>query len=253
MQIKFLGTGGSHGIPNIGCQCAVCQSTDARDKRLRSSVFIETNGVRFLIDPGPDLRTQALHNNITAVDAVLVTHEHKDHTAGIDDIRSFNYLMKSKIPFFAQQRVTKTIATEYAYAFAEPHYPGAPEIDLHTIGSQVFDVKGVSIVPIEVLHGSLPTTGFRIGNFAYITDAKIIPHESMLKLHNLDMLVINALRTEEHRAHLNLTEALDIIQQLQPRCAYLTHMSHRLPCHSELERILPSNVRPAFDGLVIDL
>ena len=251
MKVTFLGTGASHGIPIVGCKCAVCQSVNPKDKRLRSSVYIETEGRHLLIDPGPDLRQAALREGFTQIDAVLITHEHKDHTAGIDDIRTFNYIMRRAIPFYAQPRVTETIRREYAYAFSEPHYPGAPQIELHPIDNEPFDVQGIMVTPINVLHGTLPTTGFRIGQFAYITDAKTIADSEMAKLQGLDTLVINALRIEQHPAHLSLGESLDIIGKLKPSHAYLTHISHKIPVYEELIKILPDNVRPAYDGLSI--
>ena len=251
MKVTFLGTGASHGIPIVGCKCSVCQSVNPKDKRLRSSIYIETDGVHILVDPGPDLRQAALREGFTQIDAVLVTHEHKDHTAGIDDIRTFNYIMRRAIPFYAQPRVTDTIRREYAYAFNEPHYPGAPELILNPISDEPFDVQGVAVTPITVMHGTLPTTGFRIGNFAYITDAKYIPADQMTKLQGLDTLVINALRVEQHPAHLSLGESLQIIADLKPRCAYLTHISHKIPVYDELIKMLPDNVRSAYDGLKI--
>ncbi|MBO7432653.1 MAG: MBL fold metallo-hydrolase [Salinivirgaceae bacterium] len=253
MKVTFLGTGASHGIPIVGCKCAVCQSANPKDKRLRSSIYIETEGRHLLIDPGPDLRQAALREGFTQIDAVLITHEHKDHTAGIDDIRTFNYIMRRAIPFYAQPRVTETIRREYAYAFSEPHYPGAPEIILNPIGNETFDVQGIAVTPINVMHGTLPTTGFRIGNFAYITDAKTIPADQMAKLQGLDTLVINALRTETHPAHMSLGESLQVISELKPRCAYLTHISHKIPVYEELIKMLPDNVNPAYDGLKIDI
>lgn len=253
MKVTFLGTGASHGIPIIGCNCAVCQSNNPKDKRLRSSIYIEVDGKHILVDPGPDLRQSALREGITKIDAVLITHEHKDHTAGIDDIRTFNYIMRKEIPFYAQKRITDTIATEYAYAFKLPHYPGAPEIDLHPIGNETFGINGVTVTPIMVYHGSLPTSAFRIKDFAYITDAKTIPESELEKLQNLDTLVINALRVEQHKAHLSLGEALDIIRILKPKRAFLTHISHKIPMYDELVKLLPANVMPAYDGLKIEI
>lgn len=253
MKVTFLGTGASHGIPIIGCKCSVCQSDNIKDKRLRSSVYIEVDGQHILIDPGPDLRQAALREGITQIDAVLITHEHKDHTAGIDDIRTFNYIMRKAIPFYAQQRIVNLIKSEYAYAFKEPHYPGAPEIDLHPIFNEPFNINDTTITPIMVYHGDLPTSAFRIKNFAYVTDAKTIPAEGMKRLQNLDTLVINALRIEPHKAHLSLNEALEIIAELKPRQAYLTHISHKIPVYSELIKTLPNNVLPAYDGLKIEI
>lgn len=253
MKVTFLGTGASHGIPIIGCNCAVCQSNNPKDKRLRSSIYIEVDGKHILVDPGPDLRQSALREGITQIDAVLITHEHKDHTAGIDDIRTFNYIMKRPIPFYAQQRITDTIRLEYAYAFKEPHYPGAPEIDLHPIDNKDFEINGVTVTPIMVYHGSLPTSAFRIKDFAYITDAKTIPDDEMAKLEGLDTLVINSLRMECHNAHFSLGEALQVIEKLNPKRAFLTHISHKIPVYDELVKLLPQNVMPAYDGLKIEI
>ncbi len=253
MRITFLGTGASHGIPVIGCNCIVCQSNNPKDKRLRSSVFIQTDHNNLVIDAGPDFRQQMLREKITRIDAVLMTHEHKDHTAGLDDVRAFNYLMKKPMRVYAENRVIDSIKREYSYVFSDDKYPGIPEMDLHPIFNRPFEINGEEVIPIQVFHNLLPVFGFRIDNMAYITDAKTIPETEKLKLQNLDILAINSLRVKPHVSHLGLDEALDVIEELQPRRAYLTHISHMQYSYQELEKHLPANVFAAYDGLILEV
>ena len=253
MKITFLGTGASHGIPVIGCKCEVCSSTNIRDKRLRSSIFIETDKNNLVIDTGPDFRQQMLREKITRIDAVLLTHEHKDHTAGLDDVRAYNYLMRKAMSIYAESRVVDSIKREYSYVFSDDKYPGIPELDLHIIQNEVFEINGENILPIQVFHNLLPVFGFRINNFAYITDAKTITEVEKEKLKDLDILVLSALRKKPHISHMGLEEVIDTIEELKPRRAYLTHISHMQYNYNELDKRLPDNVFPAYDGLSIEL
>lgn len=251
MKITFLGTGASHGIPVIGCECDVCQSENPKDKRLRSSLLVEVGGKNLVIDAGPDFRQQMLREKITKVDAVLLTHEHKDHTAGLDDVRAFNYLMKRAMPIFGERRVLDSIKREYAYVFSDDRYPGIPEMDLHTITNELFTLDGIDVQPIQIFHHLLPVFGFRIENMAYVTDLKTIPETELGKLKGLDVLVLSALRVKPHISHLGLDEALDLIESLKPKKAYLTHISHMQHNYSVLENMLPANVHSAYDGLTV--
>ena len=255
MEIIFLGTGTSLGVPIIGCKCKVCMSKNSRDKRLRSSVFVKTdNNVNIVIDTGTDFRTQILRENITRVDAVFITHPHRDHLAGLDDIRPFNYMYKKNMPVYGNENTCKHIKNEFFYSFAVPRYPGVPEIDLHQVGDEPFYVKGEKIVPINVLHYKMEVLGFRIGNFSYITDASYISDEELEKIKDSDVLVINALRKRDpHISHFILPQALEIIKKTSPKMAYLTHVSHAIGLYNDTEKNLPKNVHLAYDGLKISL
>ena len=250
-QVRFLGTGTSQGIPMIACSCEVCRSTDPCDQRLRVSMHIETQGKSFIIDTGPDFRQQILRAGIQRVDAVLYTHEHKDHTAGMDDIRGFNYAQKSSIPLYAQAPVIDQLKREFAYAFAEDKYPGVPEIEVHEITNQPFFIAGVSIIPILVKHYFLDVLGFRFGDFTYITDANFIADEELEKVKGSKVLVINALRKTTHISHFTLDEALEVIDKINPEKAYITHISHMMGLHAEVEKELPPHVHLAYDGLTL--
>ncbi|MFD3409065.1 MBL fold metallo-hydrolase [Aquirufa sp. HETE-83D] len=252
-KVTFLGTGTSQGIPMIACNCSVCTSTDERDKRLRVSIQVEIGGKSFIIDTGPDFRQQVLRAGVKRVDAILYTHEHKDHTAGMDDVRGFNYHQQSTIPLYARAQVIEQLKREFAYAFGENKYPGVPEIDVYEIDGQPFTVQGIDIQPIFVKHYYLDVLGFRFGDFAYVTDANFIAPEEQDKLRNLDVLVINALRKTTHISHFTLAEALDLIAELKPKQAYITHISHQMGLHAEVQKELPSNVSLAYDGLVLTL
>jgi phosphoribosyl 1,2-cyclic phosphate phosphodiesterase len=248
-KITFLGTGTSQGVPVIACDCRVCQSNDERDKRLRSSIMIEIKDQVFVIDTGPDFRQQMLRQNVKNLTAVLFTHEHKDHVAGLDDVRAFNFILDKRIDVYAESRVQEALQREFAYIYAENKYPGIPQINMHLIDNNLFEIEGIKILPVRAYHHKLPVFGFRFGNFAYLTDVKTIPDEEKEKLRHLDILVLTTLRKEEHLSHLNLNEALILVEELKPRMAYLTHLSHRFGLHAEEEALLPGNVRIAFDGL----
>lgn len=252
IELTFLGTGTSQGVPVIGCDCAVCRSTDPRDARLRTAALVRQGEARLLIDAGPDLRAQLLRSRTTRLDAVLLTHEHMDHLGGIDDLRALNYHQRRAMPIHANEATLSAVRRTFHYAFAEERYPGAPELELHPIDGP-FDVAGVRIAPFEVLHGRLPVLGFRIGGLAYITDAKTISDEVIAKLRGVDTLVLNALRRSDHPTHLSLDEAIDVVRRIGPRCAWFTHISHLLGRHAEVEAELPPGVRLAYDGLVVEV
>jgi phosphoribosyl 1,2-cyclic phosphate phosphodiesterase len=249
VRITFLGTGTSQGVPVIACDCYTCKSEDDKDKRLRSSLLIETDSVTVSIDAGPDFRQQMLREHITKLDAIIISHEHKDHISGMDDVRAFNYKSQSAIDIYAEDRVQKVIKKEYSYVFAEYQYPGIPKMRLNNIEDYDFKVKDLIITPIRVFHYRLPIYGFRIGNFAYITDANYIPEESKEKLFGVKYLVINALRKETHISHFSLREALNLIQEISPRRAFITHISHQMGRFDEVSKELPANVTLAYDGL----
>jgi len=253
MKIHCLGTGTSTGNPAIGCRCEVCTSSDERDRRFRASVLIETEGKRILIDCGPDFRMQMLKimetDYFTDLDGVLLTHEHYDHVGGLDDLRAF--CQKGALSIYAEDNVVEAIHSRLSYAFKKHKYPGIPDLALIPIQNQAFFISGVKIIPIRLMHANLPIFGYRIDNCAYLTDLKTIPEEEFEKLQDLDVLIINALRIDEHISHENLQQALQYIERIKPRRAYLTHMSHRFGLHSVMERKLPENVFIAYDGLVI--
>lgn len=253
MKITLLGTGTSQGVPVVGCQCAACLSQDPRDHRLRTSAFVEVDGVNVLIDAGPDLRQQLLNNHITRVDAILVTHEHKDHLGGLDDIRPVCFMMKESMNVYGLQRVLNVVRKDYDYAFKPNPYPGVPSFVLNPVKDDEFFVKNIPVVPIHIRHLTLPILGYRIGNLAYITDASFIAESELKKLQDLDVLIINALRIREHYSHFNLEQALNIIQQLQPKHAYLTHISDKMGPYAEIAPLLPDNVTMGYDGLSIEL
>ena len=239
----------------IGCDCPVCRSLDTRDQRLRVAVHVAVEGRSLVIDTGPDFRQQMLRARVSHLDAVLFTHEHKDHTAGLDDIRAFNFRQQQEMPVYAEPRVINQLKQEFAYIFAEQKYPGVPQVRLHPIEAddQPFDVAGVSVQPLRALHYRLPVLGFRLGSFAYLTDANFIGPETMEQLRGADTIVLNALRREAHISHFTLGQAVEILQDLGPRRAYLTHISHQLGRHREVEAELPSWIRLAYDGLKIEV
>ena len=238
----------------IGCSCHVCRSLDYRDQRLRVSVHLEVAGRSLVIDTGPDFRQQMLRAHIGRLDGILFTHEHKDHTAGLDDVRAFNFRQQQEMPIFAEPRVLEQLKREFAYVFAEHKYPGVPQVSLHPIADDQlpFEVLGLRVQPLRALHYKLPVLGFRIGNLAYLTDANHLPSSTMEQLRGADTIVLNALRHEPHISHFSLSEAVAILEELKPRRAYLTHISHQLGRHREVEAALPPWVRLAYDGLVVE-
>jgi phosphoribosyl 1,2-cyclic phosphate phosphodiesterase len=251
-RLTFLGTGTSQGVPMIGCGCEVCRSTDPRDQRLRASVLVEHEGLNILVDAGPDFRQQMLRENVSHLDAILLTHNHKDHTGGLDDIRAFNYLEKKATQIYCEKYVEDSLRMEYSYAFEENKYPGAPEWRVHTIDERPFEIEGVKIVPIRGRHYKLPVLGFRFGNIAYCTDMNHIPEEEFEKLKGLEHFVINCVRRGHHISHFALEGALKVAEKVGARHTWITHLSHQLPRHEELTAELPENVLPAFDGLTIN-
>ena len=268
-KIIFLGTGTSQGIPMIGCNCHVCRSTSRKDKRLRTSAYIEHEGFKILIDCGPDFRQQMLNEGIIEADAVLLTHNHKDHTGGLDDIRAFNYFTHKPFPIYSEEYVQKSIKMEYSYAFAEKKYPGAPEYNLQTINEEPFYItktdsnnveKRLKITPIRVMHFKLPIFGYRIGDLIYITDAKTIPASEYAKMKGGKILVINAIRYEPHMSHFCFDEAVEQAIKINAEATYITHQSHQIGTHKELteliekkykdgEQAMPKKLAPAYDGL----
>lgn len=258
MKITFLGTGTSQGVPVIGCKCEVCKSTDSKDKRLRTSAMVEVEEKRFIIDAGPDFRYQMLRAGISKIDALLLTHEHKDHTGGIDDVRAFNFVdypIIHTIHIYSNSSTIEAIRRDFHYAFATDKYRGVPEIRTHIITEQEsFFVEGIEITPIVGQHSErFRSVGYRIGNLAYLTDMNYIAPEELAKLRGVEVLVINALRWETHSSHFSVEEAIKIIDSVAPKRAYLTHMSHRIGLHSELEHRLPKGVMAAYDGLEVEI
>lgn len=252
MKITFLGTGTSQGVPVIACPCKVCASADPKNKRLRSSVMIEDKGKVIVIDSGPDFRQQMLRANVKQLDGLVFTHEHKDHIAGMDDIRAFNYVHKKKIDVYATEKVQETMKREFPYVFDNSNYPGIPQINLHTICNKAFEVAGINFLPVEVMHYRIPVFGYRIGDFTYITDANFISEEEKKKIRGSKIIVLNALRKEKHVSHYTMDEAVEILNDLNPETGYLTHISHQLGLHEEVDKELPKNIRCAYDGLVIE-
>jgi len=252
LKVKFLGTGTSQGIPVIGCKCDICLSKHTKDKRLRSSVYIEKDNYNFIIDTGPDLRQQVLKNNISKLDFVLYTHAHRDHVSGIDELRSFNFIQKKAISAFGNYQLVNQLKKDYSYIFKGLKYPGLPNINLKVIKNQ-FEFNGIKINPIEVYHHKLKILGYRIDDFTYITDAKTIKKNELKKIDNTKILVINCLQIDKHISHLNLEEALKLIKNLSVEKVYLTHISHNLGKHNNISELLPKNVNLAFDNLSFSL
>lgn len=251
IDITILGSGTSKGVPEVGCACKVCRSESGRDKRLRASALVRTHGLDLLIDVSPDFREQALREDITRIDAALLTHSHYDHVGGIDDLRPF--CAHRDLPIYLKEDVNQDLHKRLDYCFRHHLYPGVPKFEMHEIGDKPFFINGLRIIPIHINHGKLPILGYRIGSFAYITDAKTIPEEELEKLEGLDVLVINALRHREHFSHLSVGEALKIIGRIKPKEAFLTHFCHEIGLHEDFEKTLPPNVHPCFDGLRIHI
>ena len=279
-RLIFLGTGTSQGVPMIGCGCEVCRSRDPRDKRLRASVLVEFEGLRILVDAGPDFRQQMLRAGVSHLAAILLTHNHKDHTGGLDDIRAFNYLEKKASEIYCEKYVEDSLRLEYSYAFAEKKYPGAPEWHVHLIDDKPFTVKSggeyevltwepgkgyvhstagqndpvktAEIIPIRGMHYKLPVLGYRFGNIAYCTDMNNISEEEFEKLKGLDHFIINCVKYGRHISHFSLEEAVEIAQKVGAKHSWLTHLSHQLPCYNELAAELPEGILPAYDGLILE-
>lgn len=249
MKITLLGTGTSQGVPVIGCDCPVCTSQDPRDDRLRVSALVQTRGRTLVIDTGPDFRQQMLRNRVRTLDAVLYTHQHKDHVAGLDDIRPFNFRQRQAMPIYLDQYTLEQVKQEFNYIFKDQKYPGIPMIDIHLVEQGPVTVQQIPIQVLEVMHGKLPIRAYRIADFAYVTDTNYIPEAAMAQLQNLEVLVLDALRHEKHYSHFTLEESLKVVEQLQPRQTYLTHISHFLGRHAEIDASLPPGVNLAYDQL----
>jgi phosphoribosyl 1,2-cyclic phosphate phosphodiesterase len=253
MTFTFLGTGTSQGVPMIGCYCEVCTSDNPKDKRLRSSLMIEKNTDRIVIDSGPDFRQQMLRENVDSLDGVVFTHEHKDHIAGLDDVRAFNYLQRKAMDVYATSRVQEALKREFHYIFSGDSYPGIPKLNMHTINEKPFKAASIDLIPVPVMHLNLPVLGFRIGDFSYVTDANYIEEKSIKLLHGTKVLVLNALRNEKHVSHFSLDEAIKMVEEIKPEQAFFTHISHQLGLHDAVNEKLPENIRIAYDGLRINL
>ncbi|MBN7815797.1 MBL fold metallo-hydrolase [Algoriphagus pacificus] len=253
MKVTFLGTGTSQGVPVIGCDCQVCTSLDFRDKRFRSSVHFQIGELSLVIDTGPDFRSQMLRAGVKRLDAVIFTHEHKDHTAGLDDIRPFNFAQQKDMPIFGRSQVLEQIKREFAYVFSSKKYPGVPQIAPVEIDESPFTIEGIQITPIPVFHYKLPVLGFRIGDFTYITDCNHIPDESFELIRGSKVLVLNALQKESHISHFTLDEAIQKAKEIGAEQTYFTHMSHKIGLHAAIEEELPEGIALAYDGLQVTL
>lgn len=249
VEFTFLGTGTSQGVPIIGCSCEVCSSVEKEDNRLRSSLLVRTLSSTVIIDSGPDFRQQCLREGLTSLDALVITHEHKDHVAGLDDIRPFNFKSGRDLPIYATQQVQRALKNEFHYVFQENPYPGVPRVHLETIEEDPFEIGGDTWWPLPVLHHELPVLGFRVGGLAYITDANQITPLAMERLVGVDVLVLNALRKESHLSHFTLAEGVELAQQIGARQTYFTHISHQMGRHSEVNPSLPPGIELAYDGL----
>ena len=252
MRITFLGTGTSQGVPVIGCKCEVCKSENKKDKRLRSSVLIEEDNKNIVIDTGPDLRQQSLKNNLCKIDFVLYTHAHRDHVSGIDELRSFNFIQKEEIHGFGNRELVNQLKKDYSYIFQNQKYPGLPKVNLKIVDEK-FNLEGVDIIPIQALHYKLKILGYRIKDFTYLTDVKTIEEKELKKINGSKILVINCLQINEHISHLNLDEALELVNKLNVEKVYFTHISHNLGLYDKIQSILPKNVNLAYDNLKIEL
>lgn len=253
LRITFLGTGTSSGVPMIGCHCEVCTSADARDKRLRSSILVESAHTSFVVDTTPDFRYQMLRIHNEKLDALLYTHPHKDHTAGLDDIRPYNYFQAKAIEVYANSMTVAQLKREFAYIFEEHKYPGIPDINLHEIDLTPFSIGEIPITPILVWHHKMPVYGYRIGDFTYITDANRVDDAEKEKIKGSKVMVVNALRSEPHISHFTLDEASALVDEVQVPRGYFTHISHQLGKHENVEKQLPEHLRLAYDGLVIEV
>ena len=251
LKITFLGSGTSSGVPMIGCDCAVCTSPDKKDKRFRSSILVQSAATTLLVDAGPDFRCQMLRHKVKHLDAVILTHSHKDHIAGMDDIKAFTYFTKKPMKVYADSPTEAAIRREYYYAFADNKYPGTPEFDMKSITTEPFLAGDIPVIPVLVWHLRMPVLGFRFGKFTYITDANFIDEAEKDKIKGSEIIVLNALRKEKHVSHFSLPEAIDLVRELEIPAAYLTHISHQLGRHQDVETELPPGIHLAYDGLLL--
>ncbi len=253
MKFTFLGTGTSQGIPVIGCECGVCQSSDSKDNRLRTSLLVESETTTVCIDAGPDFRQQMLRENVKKLDALIFTHEHQDHTAGLDDVRAFNFLQQKPMPIFCDENTEKRLREQYSYIFNNSSYPGLPNIYFERILDKKFGIRDIHFSPIKLMHKNLPVLGFKIEDFTYITDANFIADSEKKKIKNSKVLVLNALRKERHHSHFTLDEAVQLSQEVNAEKTLLTHIGHQMGKYAEVNSELPENVKLAFDGKIIQL
>ena len=253
LKITFLGSGTSSGVPMIACDCVVCTSSDPRDNRLRSSILVESDQTTIVVDTTPDFRYQMLRQKVKHLDAVLFTHPHKDHIAGLDDVRAFNYFQEQPMQVYANPMTIDALMREFAYAFADKKYPGVPNLELNTIGLEPFMIGDIPVTPVQVWHMKMPVYGFRFGSFTYITDANRIDESEKEKVWGSRVIVVNALRKERHISHYNLDEAIALVEELRVPKAYFTHISHQLGLHEEVESRLPEGMHLGYDGLVVEV
>lgn len=252
MKITFLGTGTSQGVPVIGCNCEVCKSEDPRDNRLRTSLLITIDNKNILIDAGPDFRMQMLQANVSDLSGILITHEHKDHVGGLDDVRALNYIQHRPMDIYCERRVGDALRNEYSYVFAKHKYPGIPQFNLKEIELDPFKLDGIEIIPIRAFHHKLPVLGFRIEDLCYLTDINFIPEEEKSKIIGSKYIIIDALRKQKHISHFSLSEAIKTINEFSPRKSFLIHMSHKMGLHAEVSKELPQNIELAYDGQIFD-
>lgn len=253
MKLTILGSGTSQGVPVIACDCPICRSTDKMDKRLRCSAMLEINGKNIVFDAGPDFRYQMLRADVKDIRAILLTHQHKDHIGGLDDVRAFNWVKHGGVDIYSDLTTKEVVYKDYSYAFSEYKYPGVPEMNLHVIDKHPFQIDDITIVPIPVMHHKLPVLGFRIGNFAYITDANVISDPSMEKLAGIEYMVINALRKESHLSHFTLKQAIEVVDKLKVKRAWLTHIGHQMGLSAEVSKELPGNIELAYDTMQVNI
>ncbi len=253
MKVTFLGTGTSQGIPVIACDCRVCTSENPKDNRLRTSILIEENNQTIVIDTGPDFRQQMLRENVQKLDAIVFTHQHKDHVAGMDDIRAFNYKFKKDMDIYCTAEVEEALIREFPYVFSSYKYPGVPEIKVHNIKNEPFNINGVELIPIEGLHYKLPVFGYRIKDFVYLTDVSFVSEREKEKMKGAEVIVLDALRKTPHISHFTMDQAVELLEELKPKQGYLIHISHLMGMHNEVVKELPNFIKPAHDGLVLSL
>ena len=253
MKVTFLGTGTSQGIPVIACDCKVCTSENPKDNRLRTSILIEENNQTIVIDTGPDFRQQMLRENVQKLDAIVFTHQHKDHVAGMDDIRAFNYKFKKDMDIYCTAEVEEALIREFPYVFSAYKYPGVPEIKVHNIKNEPFIINGVELIPIEGLHYKLPVFGYRIKDFVYLTDVSFVSEREKEKMKGAEVIVLDALRKIPHISHFTMEQAVELLEELKPKQGYLIHISHLMGKHNEVVKELPNFIEPAHDGLILEL
>tara|TARA_X000000368_G_C23002010_1_gene699394 strand:- start:332 stop:1099 length:768 start_codon:yes stop_codon:yes gene_type:complete len=253
MRITLLGTGTSQGVPVIACRCEVCLSSNLKDNRLRSSIMIEVDNISLIVDTGPDFRQQMLREKVEKVDAILFTHHHKDHVAGMDDIRAFNYRWKKHMQLYCTQLTEEALKKEFPYVFSNVKYPGIPEVNINIIKNKPFKIQETTIIPIEAQHYMMPVLGFRIKNFVYLTDVSAISEKEKEKMKDADLIILDALRKKPHLSHFNLEQALDLLEELKPKKALLIHVSHYMGLHDEVNNELPNHIKLAYDGQKIIL